>query len=74
MNNNVNVHGSASNLHEAVKNLLTAWSEAKNYWRDVKSQEFEAAYLDNLPNDAARAVTVINEIDALLKKVRRDCE
>lgn len=74
MNNNANVQGSASNLHEAVKNLLTAWSEAKNCWRDVKSQEFEATYLDNLPNDAARAVTVINEIDALLKKVRRDCE
>jgi len=69
-----NVQACASNLHEAVKGLMAAWDQTRTYWRDVKSEEFQAAYLNNLPNDAARAVAVMAEIEALLKKVRKDCE
>jgi hypothetical protein len=69
-----NIHGCASNLHEGVKNLMMAWTQTRNAWRDIKAQEFEQAYLESLPGDAARAVAVMGEIDALLKKVRQDCE
>jgi hypothetical protein len=40
----------------------------------VKSREFAEAYLDILPDHVARAITVIEDIDALLQQVRRDCE
>jgi hypothetical protein len=70
----MNIAVSANNLHEATKKLAAAWEQTKAYWRDVKSIEFEARYLEHLPNDAARAVAVMAEIDALLKKVRSDCE
>jgi hypothetical protein len=40
----------------------------------VKSQEFERNYLEILPHHVARAMTVIEEIDVLLRKVRNDCE
>lgn len=69
-----NLAGCANNLHEATKKLSAAWQQTRAYWRDVKSEEFEARFLEHLPNDAARATSVIEEIDALLKKVRRDCE
>jgi len=72
--NHDNIHGCASNLHEAVKNLLVAWEQTRNSWRDVKSQQFEQRFLETLPNDAARAVSVMGEIELLIKKVRRDCE
>jgi hypothetical protein len=70
----MNIAGSANNLHEAVKVLSAAWQQTRNDWRDVKALEFEARFLEHLPNDAARAVAVMAEIDVLLKKVRSDCE
>lgn len=65
---------SASNLSQAAKDLSFEWQQTKDYWRDVKAQEFERAYLDSVPHHFARAITVIEEIDALLRKVRADCE
>ena len=70
----MNTRASASNLVQAVKDLTIRWDQTKTYWRDVKSQQFEATYLDLLPNQIARATAVIEEIDALLRKVKSDCE
>jgi len=66
--------GSASNLVQAVKNLAFEWEQTKSYWHDVKSQEFEKTYLQDLPTLATRATSVMEELDNLLKKVRSDCE
>ncbi len=66
--------GSASNLQEAMKNLSAAWHQVKEEWRDAKSFEFEQKYIESLPRDVAQAIGAMEEVDALLKKVRRDCE
>lgn len=65
---------SASNLANAVRDLSVEWQQTKNYWRDVKSKEFEAKYLEQLPNQVSQAKTAMEEIDAFLRKVRNDCE
>jgi hypothetical protein len=70
----MNVRGSAANLVQAAKDLSVHWQETKAFWRDVKSQEFESTYLDQLPSHVARATAAIEEIDGLLRKVRSDCE
>lgn len=70
----MNTAGSASNLVQAVKDLSRHWQETRAHWSDVKSQEFERKYLETLPDQVARAMTVIEEIDALLRKVKHDCE
>ena len=70
----MNTRASAANLAQAVKDLLVHWQETQTYWRDVKSREFEQKFLADLPHHAARAATVIEEIDGLLRKVRIDCE
>jgi len=66
--------GSGSNLAQAVKDLSSAWEQTKSSWHDVKSQEFERNYIEILPGHVTQAMTVIEEIDLLLKKVRSDCE
>ncbi|MGB8353395.1 MAG: hypothetical protein WCD79_05870 [Chthoniobacteraceae bacterium] len=66
--------GSASNLIQAVKTLSFEWEQTKASWHDVKSQEFEKNYLQDLPGLATRATAVMEELDNLLKKVRSDCE
>lgn len=65
---------SGSNLAQAVKDLTIEWQELKHRWNDVKSREFEEKYLEPLPSHVTRAMTVIEELDALLRKVRNDCE
>ncbi|MCE9608697.1 MAG: hypothetical protein K8R23_00555 [Chthoniobacter sp.] len=70
----MSTQGSSGNLSGALKEFSMRWHETQGHWHDVKSQEFERTYLEKLPNDVGRAMNVIEEIGALLQKVRRDCE
>lgn len=65
---------SASTLTQATKDLNLEWQRTKAIWRDVKSIEFEKTYLEDLPNLMAMAGPVMEELDALIRKVRNDCE
>jgi len=70
----MNASGAAANLIQAMKILTNEWQQTQAHWHDIKSQEFERNYLEPLPGHVAGAVTVMEEIDALLKKIRSDCE
>jgi hypothetical protein len=65
---------SASNLTETLKVLSASWERTRETWTDVKSREFAAAYLDELPQQIARAAQVIEELDGVLRKIKADCE
>jgi hypothetical protein len=65
---------SASNLAQAAKSLNAEWENTKAYWRDAKSAEFEQKYLEELPSIIGQAINVMEEMDALCRKVRNDCE
>jgi hypothetical protein len=70
----MNISGTENLLAQAVKDLSAEWQQTKAHWRDVKADEFEKKYLEPLPQHVARAATAIEEITALLRKVRHDCE
>jgi len=70
----MSTRASASNLSRAVQDLAVEWQETKARWRDSKSQEFEARFLDKLADHVSKAKPVMEEIDTLLGKVRKDCE
>lgn len=61
-------------LVQATKELSLEWERTRAHWRDAKSLEFEKQYLAELPHHIARAVEAIEEINALLNKIRSDCE
>ena len=65
---------SAATLLQAVKDLSLEWEQTKSYWHDLKSQEFQEQYITKLPDYVAQAMAAMEEIDALLRKVRSDCE
>lgn len=58
----------------ATRELWLQWQDTKNYWRDTKSQEFEAQYLSELVATVDKSVAVIEQLDKLLTKIRKDCE
>jgi len=65
---------SSSNIDESVKEVLAAWQQTRDYWRDDRSRAFGEQYLEKLPGLAAQARTVIEELDAVLRKIQHDCD
>jgi hypothetical protein len=70
----MNTRISASNLAQAMKELSLAWQQTRAQWRDAKAIEFDDTYLEVLPQHVARATAAMEELEALLKRVRSDCE
>ena len=65
---------SANRLSGLTAQLRAQWQDTKTYWKDAKSQEFEQRYMEELLASVDRAVTVIEQLDMLITKIRKDCE
>ncbi len=64
----------SSRLAGLTKELRAQWQDTRTYWKDAKSQEFEHRYMEELLASVDRAVTVIEQLDKLVSKIRTDCE
>ena len=65
---------SGNRLSGITKELRAQWQDTKNYWKDAKSVEFERRYMEELLASVDRTVTVIEQLDKLLSKIKSDCE
>jgi hypothetical protein len=70
----MNPSGIKNRLGSLTKGLGTRWDETQNYWNDPKSREFEQRYMSELIANVDKAVTVLEKLDEILAKVRKDCE
>jgi hypothetical protein len=70
----MNLSGSKSRLVGVTTELMLQWENTRVYWQDAKSREFERRYIQELAVRVDKAVTVIEKLDELLKRVRSDCE
>jgi len=68
------MNSSGSRLSAITKELGRQWQQTKEYWQDRKSQEFERKYLEDLLASVDKTVTVIEQLDKLVMKIRKDCE
>ena len=57
-----------------TRDISLRWADTKNYWRDARSEEFGHRYIAELNASVSRAVTILDKLDEVLKKVRSDCE
>lgn len=65
---------SGSRVGALTKELWVQWQRTREEWSDAKSQEFEHKYLQELVAGVDKTMTVIDDLDKLLHKIRRDCE
>ena len=65
---------SGSRLGGITKELRSEWQNTKSYWKDAKCQEFEHRFMEELLASVDRTVTVIEQLDKLVTKIRSDCE
>lgn len=68
------MNANGTRLSGLTKELWVQWQQTKAYWRDVKCQEFEAKYLGELTSSVDKTVGIIEQLDKLLQKIRKDCE
>ncbi len=70
----MSVSVSKTRLAAITRELSNQWQLTKAYWNDAKSQEFEREYIELLTSNVEKAVTVMDDLEKLLTKIRNDCE
>ncbi len=65
---------SGARLEALTKDLRVHWQHTREYWADEKSLDFERQYLEELFTSVDRAVLVIDQLDKLIQKIKKDCE
>ncbi|MDB6022630.1 MAG: hypothetical protein JWQ04_2487 [Pedosphaera sp.] len=70
----MSLRANATQLSTLTKELQLKWHDTREYWKDAKSEEFQRQYLDELQANVDTAVTVIEQLDKLISKIRSDCE
>ena len=68
------MNASGTRLGAITKELWGQWQETKEYWKDSKSNEFEHKFLEELVASVDKTVMVIEELDKLMSKIKKDCE
>ena len=68
------MNANGARLGAITKELWQQWQQTREYWQDAKSQEFERKYLEELLASVDKTVTVIEQLDKLVMKIRKDCE
>lgn len=70
----MSLNANKSRLTALTKNLSLRWVETREHWRDVKSDEFNERFMQELLPRVSKAVDAIEKLEELLKKIKKDCE
>ncbi len=70
----MSIRASGTRLSMLSRELSNQWQETRESWQDAKSAEFEQRYLQELLAAVERTTAVIEHIDKLMEKIRKDCE
>ena len=68
------MNANGARLGAITKELWVQWQETRSYWKDAKSEEFEHKYLEELVASVDKTVMVIDQLDKLISRIRKDCE
>ncbi len=68
------MNANCTRLTAVTKELWARWQLTKQSWSDAKSQEFEQRFLQELVTTVDKTASVIDELDKLLAKIKKDCE
>ena len=68
------MNASGARLEALTRELRLQWLQTRENWDDAKSREFEQTYLQELFAAVDRAVVVMDELEKLITKIKKDCE
>jgi len=68
------MNASGTRLGGISRQLWLEWQQTRDSWRDARGQEFESKYMIELFDSAEKTVAVIEQLDKLMSKIRKECE
>jgi hypothetical protein len=68
------MNANGTRLTGLTKELWNQWKITRESWRDAKSLEFERKYLEDLVASVDKTVAIIEQLDKVMTKIRKDCE
>ena len=69
----MSLSSAATQLSEAVQELLAHWEYTADVWRDSRRQEFQKLYVDPLKPATRSALDGIERLSELIAAARREC-
>jgi hypothetical protein len=70
----MNLSGNKSRITGLAKEINNRWAGTREHWRDQRGAEFEQRFMSELTPRVAVAVTAIEQLDELFKRIRKECE
>lgn len=70
----MSLSGNRTRLTMITRELSNQWQQTKEHWKDAKSQEFERKYIKELLAGVDRTGPVVEQLDKLVTRIRRECE
>lgn len=61
-------------LEAVTRELTERWRQTREVWRDAQAREFEGRFIQVLEASVANAARGMSELDAVLRRIRSDCE
>jgi hypothetical protein len=61
-------------LAKASRDLQSRWQDARVNWADAQADLFEKKYLLPLEDTLRSALAAMDQLNAVLQKIERDCE
>lgn len=61
-------------LATLTKMLSNDWNSTKEQWQDKQSVHFQKKYMEPLIQNATSTIEIIEKLDKLITKVKKDCE
>jgi len=70
----MSLRNNGTRLAMLTKELMSKWQDTREYWKDAKSEEFDKKYMEELQASVDNAVIIIEQLDKIINKIRKDCE
>jgi hypothetical protein len=70
----MSVTANKSRLANVTRELSNQWKETKQSWQDTRSAEFERDYLQELVSQVDASMDVLDQLERILNRIRKDCE
>ncbi len=68
------MNANGARLEAITRELWVQWQQTRQSWADDKSREFEQKYLQELVQSVDKTVAVIEQLDKLITRIKKDCE
>jgi len=65
---------SRTRLATLSKILSNDWHNTKEQWQDKQALHFQKQYIEGLLQNVTSTIEIIEKLDKLITKVKRDCE